>query len=72
MLANFLRSLHLPNPHCHADDTQLYIAFRPGNDVEETAALTAMESFIADISQWMHLDKLKLNCDETECLLIGM
>ena len=52
-------------------DTQLYIAFRSGNDLEETAAITAMESCIADISQWMHSDKLKLNSDKTECLLIG-
>ena len=62
---------HLPNSHCYADDTQLYIAFRSGNDLEETAAITAMESCIADISQWMHSDKLKLNSDKTECLLIG-
>ena len=62
---------HLPNPHCYADDTQLYIVFRSGNDLEETAAITAMESCIADISQWMHSDKLKLNSDKTECLLIG-
>ena len=30
-----------------------------------------MESCIAEISQWMHLDKLKLNSDKTEFLLIG-
>ena len=62
---------HLPNSHCYADETQLYIAFRSGNDLEETAAITAMESCIADISQGMHSDKLKLNSDKTECLLIG-
>ena len=62
---------HLPNSHCYADDTQLYIAFRSGNDLEETAAITAMESCIADVSRWMHSDKLKLNSDKTECLLIG-
>ena len=39
--------------------------------MEEIAALTAMESCIADISRWMHTDKLKLNSDKTECLLIG-
>lgn len=62
---------HLPNPHCYANDTQLYIASRPGNDMEEFAALTAMESSIADFSQWMQTDKLKLNADKTDCLLIG-
>ena len=66
-----IAELQVPNLHCYADDTQLYIAFRPGNDLEETAALTAMESCLADISQWMHTNKLKLNSDKTECLLIG-
>lgn len=47
----------LPNPRCNADDTQLFIAFTPGNDLEETSAITAMESCIAGISQ---------------CLLTGM
>ena len=47
------------------------LAFRPGNDLNETAARVAMESCIAEISQWMHLDKLKLNSDKTEFLLIG-
>ena len=37
--------------------TQLFIAFTPGNDLEETSAITAMESCIAGISQ---------------CLLTGM
>jgi len=63
--------LHLPNFHCYADDTQLYIAFRPGDDSEETAALTAMESCIADMSQWKHRNKLNLNSDKTEYLLTG-
>ena len=58
MLASFLRSSNYIFLRCYADDTQLYIAFRPGNDSEETAALTALESCIADISQWMHTNKL--------------
>ena len=31
-----------------------------GNDLEETAAMTAMESCTVDISQWMHSDMLKI------------
>ena len=56
---------HLPNPHCYTDDTQLYIAFTPGNNLDETTAFTAMESCIADISQKIHTDKLKLNSVRT-------
>ena len=52
---------HLPNPFCYADDTQLYIAFRSENDLKETAAITAMESCIADISQWMHSHTCQLS-----------
>ncbi|PFX20825.1 hypothetical protein AWC38_SpisGene14693 [Stylophora pistillata] len=54
-----------------SDDTRLFIAFRSGNDMEEFAALAAMESCIADFSQWMQTDKLKLNADKTEFVLIG-
>ena len=39
-----------------ASDTQLYIPFRRGNDLEETDGITTMESCIANISQWMHTD----------------
>ena len=38
--------------------------------MEETAAIIAMESCIAG-SQCMHSDKLILNSDNSECLLIG-
>ena len=61
---------HLPNVHCYADDTQLYLAFKPGNDTDEVAALR--ESCIADIRRWMLSDKLKLNLDKTEFLIMGM
>ena len=32
-------SRHLPNVHAYADDTQLYLAFKPGNYANETAAV---------------------------------
>ena len=62
---------HLPNCHCYADDTQLYLAFKPGSDCDQAAAVSAMESCIADIRRWMLSKKLKLNDDKTEFLIIG-
>ena len=62
---------HLPNVHCYADDTKLYPAFKPGNDTDEVAALLALESCIADIRRWMLSDRLKLNSDKTEFLIMG-
>ena len=62
---------HLPNCHCYADDTQLYLAFKPGSDYDQAAAVSAMESCISDIRRWMLSKKLKLNDDKTEFLIIG-
>ena len=62
---------HLPQAHCYADDTQLYLSFKAGDSTDETAALSSMESCILDIQNWMLTDKLKLNAGKTEFLLIG-
>ncbi|CAB4003826.1 Hypothetical predicted protein [Paramuricea clavata] len=62
---------HLPNCHCYADNTQLYLAFKPGSDYDQAAAVSAMESCIGDIRRWMLSKKLKLNDDKTEFLIIG-
>jgi len=64
-------SNHLPQAHSYADDTQLYLAFKPGDELDEKAALDAMEGCIADIKEWMLHDKLKLNAEKTEFLVIG-
>ena len=50
---------HLPEVHAYADDTQVYIAFKP--DPEHAAnAVTAMQACIADIRKSMLMDKLVL------------
>ena len=63
--------LYLPNAHAFADDTQLYLSFNPDNSFNEAEAVHAMEQCIRAIRVWMHSDKLKLNENKTEVMLIG-
>ena len=62
---------HLPSAHSCANDTQLYLSFRPLESTCEAEALDAMEKCIADVRSWMINDKLMLNDDKTESLVIG-
>ena len=61
-------SKHLPNVHCFADDTQLYLSFRPDDQASQDVAVAAMEACIRDIRLWMLQDKLKVNDAKTEFL----
>lgn len=62
---------HFPGIHCYADDTQLYLSFSPNNSADQDIAVTTMEKCIADIRNWMLNDKLKLNDEKTEFIIIG-
>ena len=42
-------SRHLPSVHAYADDTQLYLSFKAGDDVNEKSAIAAMEACVLDI-----------------------
>ena len=57
---------HLPNAHCFADDTQLYLSFDPNGPTDQAMVLEAMERCISDLRKWMYRDKLKINDDNTE------
>ena len=63
--------LYLPNAHAFADDTQLHLSFNPDNSLNEAEAVHAMEQCIRAIRAWMQADKLKLNENKTEVMLIG-
>ena len=54
--------------HLYADDSQLYVSFASG---DSPAALNGLLSCMASVQSWMSTNKLKLNPDETEFLLIG-
>ena len=60
---------HNINSHFYADDTQLYISFRPGHELSYN--ISKLERCVSDIKGWMRQNFLKLNEDKTEILLFG-
>ena len=62
---------HLPDGHCYADDTQLYLSFCTNAVENQVSALSAKESCIHDIRTWMHSNGLMLNDNKTEFVIIG-
>ena len=62
---------HLPVAHAYANDSQLYLSFKPNSSSSQSEAIEGMELCLKAIRAWMITDKLKLNDDETEFLIIG-
>ncbi|CAB4000756.1 Hypothetical predicted protein [Paramuricea clavata] len=62
---------HLPDAHAFADDSQLYVSFKPDSTCDQLAAVAALEHCIDVIKDWMLSDKLKVNDGKTEFLIIG-
>ncbi|CAB4034341.1 Hypothetical predicted protein [Paramuricea clavata] len=52
---------HSPDLHGFADDTQLYVSFKPDYPCDQCEAISVMESCVNDLRKWMIQDKLKLN-----------
>ena len=62
---------YLPCVHAYADDTQLYLSFKPGCTATEEESIAVMENCIKAIRAWMIMDKMKINDIKTEFLIIG-
>ena len=62
---------NLSNVHCFADDTQLYLSFRSDDKSGLDEAISAMNRCIGDLRNWMIRDRLMINDDKTELILIG-
>ena len=66
-LGNIIKKHNL-NYHMYADDTQLYLAIEPSN---VTDIVFSLEKCIEDVKCWMLMNKLQLNDDKTEIMLIN-
>ena len=57
--------------HLYADDTQVYMLFSPLSDESTTRTFQRIEACIAEIRMWLKDNKLMLNDDKTEVLVIS-
>jgi len=62
---------HLPSDHRYADDTQLYLSFRPDGTLSQDHALAVVEACISDVRAWVIHNRLLINDATTEFLIIG-
>ena len=56
--------------HLYADDTQLYVSFKPSDTQSVQSTIAKIEQCYIEIKQWMDNNMLKLNGDKTECLVV--
>ena len=56
--------------HLHADDTQLYVAFKPSEMTSKYHTINRIEASVADTRMWMNDNFLKVNEDKIELLII--
>ena len=55
--------------HLYADDTQFYISFKTTSNF--SSSITNLHQCLLLVQDWMFTNKLKLNPDNTEFMLIG-
>ncbi len=55
--------------HFYADDSQIYVSFKPTNTVSQKDALHHVENCLVEIVTWMNSNMLKINADKTEVII---
>ena len=69
-LPKLIRS-HNVSSHGFADDSQLSKHFKMKSSHSLFEAINCIENCCRDVNSWMIVNKLKLNCDKTEFMVIG-
>ena len=54
--------------HFYADDTQIYTSFNASN---HNSKIQSLQDCLMSVQDWMFTNKLKLNPDKTEFMLVG-
>ena len=57
--------------HLYADDTQLYLTFKPNKNGSKEECIHSLENCINQIRDWMCINLLKLNDGKTEFIILG-
>ena len=57
--------------HMYADDSQLYNILKSYSFVDQKASVEQLQQCICEIGNWMNQNRLKLNEDKTEFLIVG-
>ena len=61
----------LPGIYSYAEDMQLYLAFKPDYVLSTNETISVIELCVREIRAWILCDKLKINDDKTEVVIIG-
>ena len=57
--------------HMFADDTQLHTSLDPNSKDSQFQARSTIENCISKVSNWMATNRLKLNSEKTEFMILG-
>ena len=57
--------------HFYADDSQLYLSFQPTIPGDRELVVSNIERCVLEIDHWMLVNRLKLNKDKTELLVVS-
>ena len=55
----------------YADDSQVYKSVSPNIEEDQLTAVMQLQNCISEISDWMNMNKLKINENKTEFLIAG-